>query len=254
MMYDFSDPFYSVLGRPPKHKTRSLAEAFPPKPSRSSRGAAAAANQNQESANGTPELGPTTTTTTSNTTDTTNNHAIKTSETTTSRKRSHAEFKEPDDYNRTGGGNIKDNNKNQNLILPQRRSSRQTTVHATQVSEGTLRPPGPPHLEAALNLALRNLESETWNYLWAFNEKHEGRKPLPTPSEMKMISKSVRRAAEAVDKADRVLEEAIDEIMLLNNNTRKKRRGPILSKYVVDRLFDTDSSASPTPRRTPNQD
>lgn len=217
-----------LSGRPPKHKTRSLVEAFAPATSGSSGG--------PPESNHSPSVRRDA-----------NGQSAKNAEPdkANSKKRTHAESKEPDD-------NFKVVNKN--LILPQRRSSRQTTVYATQVSEGTLRPPGPPHLEAALNIALRNLESETWNFLWAFNEKNQGKKPLPTPAEIKALSKSVQRASEAADKADRELEEAIDEIML-SNNTRKKRRGPTLSKYVADRLFDTDSSASTTPiRHTPCQD
>jgi len=143
-----------------------------------------------------------------------------------------------------------------NVILPARRSARQATVHATQVSEGTLRPPGPPHLEAALSIALRNLESETWGYLWPYIEKHPGER-LPTPAEIKTVSQSVRRAADAVDKADRDLEDAIDEMMSVN--AKKKRRGPALSKYV-DKPLETDSSAAPTPapiaqevKSTPNK-
>lgn len=235
------------LGRPPKHKTRSLVEAFAPKKTTQTAG-----ETPEPSTNGT---GTNAASRKHTSTDTTNN-ATKPTESdkpTTTRKRSHAEFKEADDSTMT---NTTSTNKpaNKNLVLPQRRSSRQTTVMATQVSEGTLRPPGPPHLEAALNIALRNLESATWGFLWSYNEKHQGKKPLPTPSEIKALSKSVKRASELADKADRELEEAIDEIML--SNARKKRRGPILSKYVVDRLFDTDSSASSTPviRRTPCQD
>ncbi|KAF8584251.1 hypothetical protein K439DRAFT_1158545 [Ramaria rubella] len=108
-------------------------------------------------------------------------------------------------------------------ILPARRSARQATVHSTQVSEGTLRPPGPPALEAALNIALRNLESETWRYLWSYHKNHRG-KPLklPTPTAIKEACPRVRKAAAAVDKADRELEDAIDEIM--DKTSRKKRR------------------------------
>lgn len=231
-------------GRPPKHKTRSLVEAFAPKKT-----AQIATSETPEpTVNGT---GTNAASRKHTSTDTTNN-ATKPTESekpTTTRKRTHAEFKEADDTNTTAN-----KASNKNLVLPQRRSSRQTTVMATQVSEGTLRPPGPPHLEAALNIALRNLESATWGFLWSYNEKHQGKKPLPTPSEIKALSKSVKRASDLADKADRELEEAIDEIM--QSNARKKRRGPILSKYVVDRLFDTDSSASSTPviRRTPCQD
>ncbi|KAF8521584.1 hypothetical protein BU17DRAFT_64812 [Hysterangium stoloniferum] len=130
-----------------------------------------------------------------------------------------------------------------NVILPIRRSARQATVHATQVSEGTLRPPGPPHLEAALSIALRNLESETWGYLWSYIEKRQGERLL-TPAEIKAASRSVRKAADAVDKADRDLEDAIDEMMSANN--KKKRRGPALSKYV-DKPLEMDSSTAPTP-------
>ncbi|KAF8584215.1 hypothetical protein K439DRAFT_1660831 [Ramaria rubella] len=134
-------------------------------------------------------------------------------------------------------------------LLPARRSTRQATVHATQVSEGTLRPPGPPCLEAALNIALRNLESETWRYLWSYYTKNKGG-PLPTPTAMKEASPSIRRAAEVVDKADRELEDAIDELM--RSNARKKRRnGPLSSKYV-EKSFESEIEPTLTspPRET----
>ncbi|KAF8478852.1 hypothetical protein JB92DRAFT_2837886 [Gautieria morchelliformis] len=128
------------------------------------------------------------------------------------------------------------------VVLPARRSTRQTTVYATQASEGTLRPPGPPALEAALQIALGNLESETWRYLWSNYKKHQGQ-PLPTPSEIKAACPSVRRAAEAVDQADRELEQAVDQIMLAN--AKKTRRGGTTAPKIIDK--DTTSTSTPTP-------
>jgi hypothetical protein len=126
------------------------------------------------------------------------------------------------------------------VVLPARRSTRQTTVYATQASEGTLRPSGPPSLEATLQIALGNLQSETWRYLWSNHKKHQGQ-PLPTPAEIKATCPSVKRAAEAVDQADRELEEAIDQIMLAN--AKKTRRGGTTAPKITDK--DTTSTPAP---------
>ncbi|KIJ30733.1 hypothetical protein M422DRAFT_70956 [Sphaerobolus stellatus SS14] len=129
------------------------------------------------------------------------------------------------------------------MMFPARRSARSTTIHATQVSEGTLRPPGPPHLEAALNIALSNLESATWGYLAHYMTRARPG-PLPTTNQIKEESISVRRAAIAVDKADKELEEAVDEIM--RDNARKKRR-VLGSKYVEQPIDSEPSTRSSTP-------
>jgi len=111
------------------------------------------------------------------------------------------------------------------VVLPARRSTRQATVQSTQISEGTLRPPGPPCLEAALSIALRNLESETWRYLWTYYKNHRG-DPLPTTAHVKQACPQVRTAAEVVDRADRELEDAIDELMRSASKTKRRVRLP----------------------------
>lgn len=131
------------------------------------------------------------------------------------------------------------------IILPARRSARQATIHSTQISEGTLRPPGPPPLEAALNIALANLDSETWGYLARYLTKNR-QKPLPTPAQMKAASATIRRAAVAVDRADKELKDAVDQIML--ENAKKKRRGTVPgSKYVEQPVESDPSTRSSTP-------
>jgi len=128
--------------------------------------------------------------------------------------------------------------------VPTRRSSRKATVHATQVSEGTLRPFGPPHLEAALNIALDNLHSETWGYLAYFVERNKGQ-PLPTTAEIKLASASVRRAAAAVDKAERILEEAIDKVV--KENIQRRRRGVVVGSKYVEQNKSDPSTRETTP-------
>jgi len=101
-------------------------------------------------------------------------------------------------------------------------------------------------LEAALNVALANLESATWGYLAHYMSKPK-QGPLPTPEQMRAESISVRRAAAAVDKADKELEEAVDEIM--RDNAKKKKRGGMVvgSKYVEQPLDSEPSTRSSTP-------
>lgn len=111
------------------------------------------------------------------------------------------------------------------VVLPARRSTRHATVQSTQISEGTLRPPGPPHLQAALNIALRNLQSEVWDYLWSYRKKHPDA-PLPTAAHVKQACRQAREAAEAVDKADRELEDAIDEMMRCATKNKRRVRPP----------------------------
>ncbi|KAF8521622.1 hypothetical protein BU17DRAFT_64847 [Hysterangium stoloniferum] len=103
--------------------------------------------------------------------------------------------------------------------LPSRRSSRQATVYNTQLSEGNIRPPGPAHLEAALSIAIRNLQSETWRYLWIYREERKG-EPLPSPGDIKEKCWRVRKAAKAVDAADKDIEDALSIEGVING--RKK--------------------------------
>ncbi|KAF8586109.1 hypothetical protein K439DRAFT_1632028 [Ramaria rubella] len=83
--------------------------------------------------------------------------------------------------------------------VPPRRSRR-------TVARSTDRPRGPPELEAALAIAIRNLESDIFEW-WCANQKPGS--PIPTTAYLKGRSPRVRRAAEAVDEADRMLNEAV---------------------------------------------
>lgn len=93
-------------------------------------------------------------------------------------------------------------------------------------------------------MALDNLHSETWGYLAYFVERHKGQ-PLPAPAEIKRASTSVRRAAAAVDKAERILEEAIDKIV--KENIQKRRRGVVVGSKYVEQTKSGPSTRETTP-------
>ncbi|KAF8515823.1 hypothetical protein BU17DRAFT_93235 [Hysterangium stoloniferum] len=85
---------------------------------------------------------------------------------------------------------------NTHISSRRRRRSQRATAHLR----------GPPELEAAVAIAIRNLESDIYEW-WCANYKPGS--PLPTAAFLKSRSSRIRRAAEAVDEADRLLNEAI---------------------------------------------
>ena len=87
-------------------------------------------------------------------------------------------------------------------------SSRPVAPRRSQrtLGKGPERPSGPPELEAALSIAIRNLESDVYAW-WCANQKPGS--PIPTTAYLKGRSPRIRKAAEAVDEADRLLNEAI---------------------------------------------
>jgi hypothetical protein len=106
------------------------------------------------------------------------------------------------------------------------------------LAKGPERPSGPPELEAALAIAIRNLESDIYAW-WCANQKPGS--PIPTTAYLKGRSPRIRKAAEAVDEADRLLNEAV---------YGKPKKTRTLKRVRVSPKASPDSSGDVTPETT----